>query len=235
MKEGKRPALRETKYARTKLALLDAALALIRQKPFDDIAVTELCETAEVSYATFFNYFPKKDDLLVYFIQLWSVEVAWHARRTEPGKGALAAIESIFGHTASQCEKGPEIMGEIIALMARRRPGGVSRPSPLTEAEKRIRFPHIGDFKGLGDMGLESILPPLIAASIKNGELPASTDREMVLEGLAAVFLGVPVALAAYGPANYKKAYARQLQTLWAGIRSVNNVERRRKSHERVR
>ncbi|MBF0291795.1 MAG: TetR/AcrR family transcriptional regulator [Nitrospinae bacterium] len=228
MKKETKPALRETKFAKTKLSLLEAALALIRQKPFDEIAVAELCQMAEVSYATFFNYFGKKNDLLVYFIQLWSVEVAWHARQVGAKSGGLAAIEEIFDYTARQCEEGPEIMGEIIALMARRRPGSIIKPPPLTEAEKWIRFPHIEGFKGLGDMGLESILPPLITAAVNGGELPSSTDTTAVLEALASIFLGVPVALAAYGPGNYKDAYRRQLQTLWAGIRSINKVDKRR-------
>lgn len=228
MKREKKLTLRETKYAKTKLALLNAALGLIRKKPFDEIAVAELCDTAEVSYATFFNYFGKKSDLLVYFIQLWSVEVAWHARQTAIKDGGLRSIEAIFDYTARQCEEGPEIMGEIIALMARRRPGSIVRPLPLTEAEKRIRFPHIDNFKGLGDMGVESVFPPLIAASVKKGELPASTDGDTVLEALASIFLGVPVALASYGPGNYKEAYRRQLRLLWAGIRSVNKVDKRR-------
>lgn len=235
MKKEKRPALRETKYARTKLALLDAALELIRQKQFDEIAVTELCGYAEVSYATFFNYFAKKSDLLVYFIQLWSVEVAWHALQMAPKNGGLSAIEAIFDYTARQCEEGPEIMGEIIALMARRRPGSINRPKPLTDAEQRIRFPHIDNFTGLGEMGLESVLPPHIAAAVKNGELPVSTDGSVVLEALASIFLGVPVALAAYGPGNYKEAYRRQLHLLWAGIRAVNKVEKGGKGHERAR
>jgi AcrR family transcriptional regulator len=221
----KKPALRETKYAKTKLALLNAALGLIRKKPFGEIAVAELCHTAEVSYATFFNYFGKKDDLLVYFIQLWSVEVAWRAQQVAAKGGGLHAIEAIFDYTARQCEEGPEIMGEIIALMARRRPGSVVRPHPLTEAEKRIRFPHIGSFTGLADMGLESVLPPHIAAAVKKGELPAGADTSCVLEALATIFLGVPVALAAYGPGNYKKAYDLQLKLLWAGIRAVNKAD----------
>lgn len=229
MKKEVKPALRETKYAKTKLALLEAALTLIRHKPFDEIAVTELCHMAEVSYATFFNYFGKKSDLLVYFIQLWSVEAAWHARQTAPKNGGLRAIEAIFDYTARQCEEGPEIMVEIIALMARRRPGSIAHPQPLTKAEKRIRFPHIDDYKELGDMGLESILPPHIASAVKGGQLPASTDVSAVLEALATIFLGVPVALAGYGPGNYKDAYHRQLQTLWAGIRAINKVDRRRK------
>lgn len=228
MEKKTKPALRETKYAKTKLALLGAALELIRHKPFDEIAVTELCEAAEVSYATFFNYFARKNDLLVYFIQLWSVEVAWVAQGVAAKGGGLKAIEAIFDHTARQCEDGPEIMGEIIALMARRRPDSIVRPAPLTEVEKRIRFPQIENFEGLAQMGLDSVLPPHIASAVKKGELPASTDKDAALEALATIFLGVPVVLSVYGPGKYKDAYHRQLELLWAGIRAVHKVDKRR-------
>jgi AcrR family transcriptional regulator len=190
--------------------------------------VAELCHAAEVSYATFFNYFERKNDLLVYFIQLWSVEVAWVARGVAVSGGGLRAIEAVFEHTARQCEEGPEIMGEIIALMARRRPDSIVRPAPLTEMEKRLRFPQIDDFTGLADMGLDSVLPAYITSAVKKGELPASTDKDAALEALATIFLGVPVALSKHGPGNYKNAYQRQLKLLWAGIHAATKVDKRR-------
>jgi hypothetical protein len=71
--------LRQRKYARTKLALMNAALERLKDKSLEEISVRELCEEAEVSEATFFNYFPSKTDLLVYFVQLWTIEAGWHA------------------------------------------------------------------------------------------------------------------------------------------------------------
>lgn len=75
--EAESITLREKKFARTKLALMRAAVARLRVKSFNDVTVKELCEEAQVSEATFFNYFPKKDDVLRYFIQIWMVEVTW--------------------------------------------------------------------------------------------------------------------------------------------------------------
>ena len=71
--------LRERKSARIKLALLDAALERMLKRPFAEITVKELCEAVEISEVTFFNYFHAKNELLRYYLRLWSVEVFWRA------------------------------------------------------------------------------------------------------------------------------------------------------------
>ncbi len=220
MKKKKLP-LREIKFAKTKLALLDAALARLPEKPFDEITLGDICAAAEVSYATFFNYFGKKSDLLIYFIQLWSIEVSHHARGTAKEAGGLKAIESIFEYTARQCEKFPEIMGEIVSFLARRREKEVSLPAPLTGAEKRLRFPDIADFKGLAEMGLESLFPSHLETAIRKGELPRRTNVQAMVLALAAIFQGVPVSMGPNGAKNYAAAYRYQLRLLWAGARAA--------------
>ena len=71
--------LRQRKFARTKLALLDATLESLRSRSLDEVRVADLCAAADISPASFFNYFPQKADVLVYHVQLWSLEIAWHA------------------------------------------------------------------------------------------------------------------------------------------------------------
>lgn len=213
-------SLREKKFARTKQKLLDAALALMAQKPLEEVTVAEICHAAEVSYATFFNYFARKTDLLVYFIQLWSVEVSWRARMTyEEGGGSVAAIEAIFAHTASLCEKNPEVMEEIVAFQSRKRNMENISAIPLTIAEKALRFPQIEDFQELGDLGLESVLPPLIKTAIANGELPSGADVDGIMLSLAVIFLGTPVVVASHRMIGLGEAYKRQLALLWTGAR----------------
>lgn len=220
MKKKELP-LREIKFAKTKLALLDSALALLPKKTFDEITLVEICAAAEVSYATFFNYFGKKSDLLLYFIQLWSIEVSHHARGIAKEAGGLKAIEAIFQYTARQCEKGPEIMGEIVSFLARRREKGAPSLALLTEAEKRLRFPDITDFEGLPEMGLGSLFPGHIETAIRKGELPPGTNVQDMVLALAVIFQGVPVTLGLTGAQNYAAAYGHQLRLLWAGARAT--------------
>lgn len=54
---------RERKKRETRLALLEAALILLREKGYDQTTVEEITEQADVAKATFFNYFPSKQAL----------------------------------------------------------------------------------------------------------------------------------------------------------------------------
>ena len=52
--------LRERKKIKARLAIERAALELVLERGYDGTTVEDICERAEVSKKTFFNYFPSK-------------------------------------------------------------------------------------------------------------------------------------------------------------------------------
>ncbi|UUZ82288.1 TetR/AcrR family transcriptional regulator [Paenibacillus sp. P26] len=66
--------LRELKKARTKVALYEAFLALMGDNIFRDVMLDDICRKAEVSRVTFFKFFQRKEDLLIYFMRVWLTE-----------------------------------------------------------------------------------------------------------------------------------------------------------------
>jgi AcrR family transcriptional regulator len=129
---------RDRKLAQTRLALLTALRERLAERPLEEINVRELAEAADVSEATFYNHFPTKTDLAVYFVQLWSIDAGWHAAAADR-HGPRAAITAIFDATAADVARAPRVMGEVIAVQARL--SGRAAPPPLTALEKRLAFP----------------------------------------------------------------------------------------------
>ena len=211
-------SLRERKYARTKLALLDAAVKRMLDRPFDSISVRELCDEAMVSEATFFNYFPKKSDLLVYFVQLWSIDVAWHGRQSSRGEGGLAAIAAIYDRTAERTSKRPRVMNEIIAFIARER--GTAQFKPISLAERLMAYPELDLVDDLPADGFDTLVSKNLEVAIEKGELPAATNVLQTRIHLEAIFFGIPLVTGVAGADKLKETYRQALQLVWAGIHS---------------
>lgn len=217
--------LRQRKHARTKLALLDATLDAIRSRPLEEVTVRQLCDAAEISEASFFNYFPRKSDVLTYFVQLWSIEMAWHAARLARTGGGLAAIEGIFARTAREFAAHPGPMAEVIAGQVRMT--APPRFAEITLAERLLRFPDLDGIDEIEGRGLQDLLPPLVERAVAAGELPRGLDRESALIALATIFLGLPVVMRGSRPAAIERAYREQLRLLWAGLRADQEGRRR--------
>ncbi|NGN64139.1 TetR family transcriptional regulator [Streptomyces sp. A7024] len=58
------PSLRERKQARTRQALIEAAVELFERQGYDETTVAEIAAAAEIGTRTFFGYFAGKEDIL---------------------------------------------------------------------------------------------------------------------------------------------------------------------------
>jgi AcrR family transcriptional regulator len=65
-REQPQAGLRERKKARTRAAIQAVALELFERQGYDATTVDQIAELAEVSPATFFRYFPTKEDVVLH-------------------------------------------------------------------------------------------------------------------------------------------------------------------------
>ena len=218
MKNDPEPGLRARKHARTKLALLDAFVERLASKPLDEVPVREICEAVGVSQPTFFNYFEGKADLLVYFVQLWSVEQGAAAHADLERDGAVAAIRGIYRRTADAFVAHPRIIAEIFAAQAQR-----EAPPRVHEIGLAERLERYADLEGAADLpalGLDSLLPNLIQHAVERGELPATTNTALLFLTLSSVFFGTPIALRPQ-PEALATAWDAQLDLIFGALASL--------------
>ncbi len=186
--------LRERKATRTKLDLLQAMLELTDERELNDISVKELCEKATISEGTFFNYFKKKTDLILYFIKIWSYQVYYLANHVSELNSGLKKIEYIFQATVTGKTIGNNrIMYEIISLQSTTGELAELKLTDVTELELMMQFPNL---KGIETIKLEQFIDLFVSnliEAIHTGELPPHTDLKIVIPMLGTVFFGVPL------------------------------------------
>ncbi|GIP37198.1 hypothetical protein J31TS4_04780 [Paenibacillus sp. J31TS4] len=177
--------LRERKKAKAKLAVYQAGIALIGQNGFRSVSVEEICRQAEVSKVTFFNFFPRKEDLLVYFMRVWLTERVLELEE-EPLRGVAAFRHLLVKvHECSQTE--PGLMPSLISLLAELR----MHPCvpDLSEAEIALLFPG-RERIAQANPDMFQLFDEWAREAAEDGELREGLEPELVVPSWFSVFYG---------------------------------------------
>ena len=208
---------REITTAQNKQTLLLALLVRMGSERFEEIKITSLCKDVSLSEASFYNYFPQKTDILVYFIQLWSIEIAWKLKYEYTFSG-LEAIERLFKETARSTVEHPTQLAEIIAFLARLET--VEEWPQISTADKLVAYPEYEGVENIVDEGLDRLLIPDLESAVKQGELPPQTPVKIIALAVASLFFGVPMFVTRQAPVhNLEEIFNEQLQLIWNGAR----------------
>lgn len=202
-------SLRDRKYAKTKSELMQAVVSRLKAQTLEEINVKDVCDEVQVSETTFFNYFPSKNDVIVYFVQLWSIDASWSMRRClQDGGTHLDAIRTLFDRTVDSEVESPGVMAEVVAHQAKSRSKFLFQP--LTPAEYVQHFSGLSGIEEIEGQGIESLLAEQIVAAIQNNEIPASIDQETLGLTLMSIFFATPT-LVKFGKQDLRQAYHKQL------------------------
>ena len=69
-------SLRKINFVKTRTTILKAVTNLLKQEEFSAITVDEICQKAQISRGTFFNYFPTKDHIFHYYLRIFTIKIA---------------------------------------------------------------------------------------------------------------------------------------------------------------
>lgn len=202
--------LREKKKAKTKLALLDAALALMGEGIFRNVLVDDICEQAEVSKVTFFKFFPQKEELLIYYMSLWQAECFVELQSS--GKRGWDAARLIFAKVTRDSEKYPGIMLSLVSFLAEQK----MHPCVpvLSEAELVLRFPEQGERESLKTTGLHQIFQKCVQEAVADGQLAFHLTEEEAVVLLFSMFYGAYLTAHLFHMADYMACYELHLKSL---------------------
>jgi AcrR family transcriptional regulator len=214
---GLRLSLREKKFARVRLSILSAVVQLTKERSLADISVREMCEVAQVAPATFFNYFPSKEDVLVYYMRLWSIPVTLQCRAVSAQRTAFDAVIAVFDYTAREMEQDPRLMFEMIAYIAQAQEP--PQPPSISRAERLLAFPDLPGAEEVEPQSLDELFTALLLQALRAGELSPSTPIEAVARLLKTIFYGVPLATRREGEQTVRHAYHEVLDVFLAGLK----------------
>ena len=213
-------SLRERKHAKTKLALLDGFINQLKSISYDDISVKDVCQMAEVSEATFFNYFPQKIDVLDYYRALSCRKIIWCVDKEGKGLSSLERIELIFELFTRQHIE-PRVLHQLMAVYLREDFCRKEECFGLSDAEILLAFPLCEGILETRNITFDTFFEEELKKAIENKELPESTIIKDVLFFLWSILLGMIIAIDRESFQERNTYYKKHLSFLWKGIKGI--------------
>lgn len=185
-------SLRELNYAKTRFKILQTFLELIIQKDYEAITVEEICEKAEISRGTFFNYFPTKEHIYTFYGWWFCAKlyIELNSKRIIRSS-CYDKIKFIFDFTIREDEQFNNQMPLFICHILRR-DMNIIREVEYTKADFLYQFP---DYENLIKDSANIYIPTvaenftnLIKQGIEQNEFKSYTDTKKVIFHLLSIY-----------------------------------------------
>ena len=178
--------LRKEKAARLKLAVLDATLRLIGKKSFDDLHVDEICARVRISKVTLFKYFPRKEDILLYYFRLWCLRRA--VELSSKPKEGLNGFAFLFDKLSEDAETHPGIILSLFAYLADLKRS--LRPFPVKTEEKKLLFENMDNIQSIEIQSVDQMFEKFSLEAIFKKEITKTSSTRDITQLLISVFYG---------------------------------------------
>ena len=89
-------SLRKINFVKTRTTILKTTENLLKEKEFGEITVDEICQKAQISRGTFFNYFPTKEHIFHYFMRIFTVKIAFRMNQWEEDMSFEEKLDVIY-------------------------------------------------------------------------------------------------------------------------------------------
>ena len=164
---------RERKKKETRDRILAAAREMLEDQGFDATTLEQIAEAADVSIATFYNYFPNKDTLLQQIAEVEIEEIGQiiaedTGRLSSPLDVIRRAMELFYSHTSP-------VLRVIRHVLLDKIMQAETVPGPIQELQNH------------------ATIIELIRQAQEQDELPSNLDPVKISESIAAAYLSASV------------------------------------------
>lgn len=206
---------RELKSAGIKLDILNSTVDLIGKNPFRNLFVEEICEKAGISKVTFFKYFRQKEDILVYFMQIWCFKliVNFSPRKYQ----GLHAARYIFGLINKDVEEHFNLMLALISYIT-----SINEPPQrhyITSAERTLIFPDERNLDQIEILTIQQMFEKHLTEAIELKELNRKTDVKGVVQLITSLFYGTALVAHINGVKNKVNLYDFHIDSILKGLK----------------
>lgn len=207
-------SIRESKSARLKLKILEAALSLVGKKSFDSLYVDQICERVGTSKVTLFKYFAQKDDILLYYLRVWCLERA--VEQYEKPKEGLTAILELFDKMAITFEKRPGLMLSLISYFT-----SMNRPPvPLSvkQIERTLLHPKVENLDKIEILSINQMLEKYVLEAIFKGDIKGYSDTKDLANIFSTLLFGSIVTCHLRQIDNVRVFFRSNINTMLRGL-----------------
>jgi AcrR family transcriptional regulator len=166
------PGKRQANKQQRKEELYAVAMDLFRRQGFDDTRVEEITQAAGVAKGTFFNYFPSKEDVLLYI-----------------GERQMSRLGAALGESGGKPpgDERSAVAGLKLLLRALADSLQADRDLVRLAVDKAMKISHIAPGAAGRRFSFQVLAALLIRQGQRSGEIHPAVDAELVaqmLEGL---------------------------------------------------
>ena len=207
--------LRPVKAAKLKLAILQATIDLIRDGSFKELHISELCNKIHISKVTLFKYFAQKEDILLYYMRIWTFHRA--VELSENGKKGINGIFYIVDKLSESYERHPGLILSFIGHLANTQT--IQRPFPVKEDERRMLYPNNENISDIEIKSLEQLLETFILEAIFNRQITKNSNTKELTNAVVSIIYGTILTAHTHRINPSKLYFKRNIELILSGLK----------------
>lgn len=182
-------SLRKINYVKTRTTILKTTASLLKQKEFSDITVDEICQKAQISRGTFFNYFSTKEHIFHYFIRIFTVKIAFRMKKWDDKMSFEEKLDTIYEWFLEEKQYTKFISSYINFILS---VGEEANEMKLIDAEFVYFFGNIkeDEYVYYNDLTLNKLFMQVCKQAQEKGEITLPYDEEELSSLVVGVITG---------------------------------------------